>query len=143
VGELVLERLRRGRRLDVVCDLLRLIGEMLNAVRHLDARDTSEVAGPAVAASAREPMLDQVRGLGDPHPLDRSRHHDPGKARLRLADRHRVARFAGAAQLVGELWQSRLEAGGARVRSEPRAEVRIDQQPLDQLGGALRLLVSG
>jgi hypothetical protein len=102
----------------------------------------ASVRQAAVRGSGR-PVLDERLGLGDAHPLDRHRHDDAGEARSRLTNHQRVHRSVGPAQLGRKLGQSSRDAGGRRIASKLRAELRIDQQPLDQLAGALLLPVSG
>ena len=68
--------------------------------------------------------------------LHRRGHHHPGEARLRLAHvegHHRLPR--ADRHLLRELVEPRLAAGLGGVAAEARAERRIDEQALDQLGG--------
>ena len=78
---------------------------------------------------------DVLAELVDADALHRGGHHHPGQARLRLALVERHHRLAGADRhLVRELVEARLAARARRVPAELRAELRVAEQPLDQLG---------
>jgi hypothetical protein len=67
-------------------------------------------------------------------------HHHAREAGLGLAHVQRQHRLARAERhLVGQVVESRLAARGRRVAPERRAERRIDEQALDQLGGDVGL----
>ncbi|WP_187368754.1 hypothetical protein [Baekduia soli] len=69
------------------------------------------------------------------HALQRGGHEHAEQAGARLAQLERLQRPAAHADLVGQVGQARLAAGGLGLGAEPRAERGVDEQALEQLGG--------
>jgi hypothetical protein len=126
VLEVVLELRRRPLR------LLERMGQLL-PVQQLPS--AVHVGGHAV--------LHQCFGLDDAHTLDRDRHHDAREAGPRFPQLERLHRLARSAELGREFGQPRRETRLRWVVAELAAELRVDEQPLDQLARAGGLVVSG
>jgi hypothetical protein len=93
----------------------------------------------ALPEPARQPVLDDLLDLLDRHTLGRHRHHDARQAGTGLANLHRVHRLARLTQLGRQLRQTGRQTGPARIPAELGAKLRVGEQPLDQLPGALGL----
>ena len=87
-----------------------------------------------------QPMPRQMRELDHAHALERSRHQHPEQARLRLAHLERLQRPAAHRDLVREVGEPGLAARLLGRRAEPRAELGVRDQALEQLGRALDVL---
>jgi len=102
----------------------------------------TSVGEPAARDSAK-PVVNQRLRLPDAHPLDRHGHHDAGEARPRFPDDQGVHRSPRPGELGGELGQPCRRTRPRGVEPELGAELRIDEQPLDQLAGGVVLPISG
>jgi hypothetical protein len=87
---------------------------------------------------------EQATQLDDADALGGHRHDDAGEARLRFAQLERVHGVARSRKLLSESLQAERVAGRERIAAELGAEGRVEEQSLDELRGAGRLVpVSG
>ena len=96
--------------------------------RRLDARTLQCLQCSRVPGTVPE----HAANLGESDALGRDRHHDAGKARLRLAQLERVDTVALSAELLRELAQPVRLAELDRIAAKLPPERGVDHEPLDQ-----------
>ncbi len=112
------------------------------AARRRDALRPQRLERGSARGPTQSMIPEKAAQLDEADALRRDSQNDPGQARARFAQLEGLQRTAAGAQLGGEAVETVGTAGGERVRSELGAERRVDQQALDQLAGAIDVLLS-
>ena len=84
-------------------------------------------------------MID-IGQVGEVDPLGGGRDHHAGQAGPRFTQLQRHQRPLAMPQAGRQVGQARLDEDPGRIGPEPAAQLRLAQQPLDQLGAALQLV---